>query len=153
MLRRSASANVRYALAAARVERRIRKRRVAELFKQTGLEGLEARPARRLSGGEQQRLALARALARDPSVLFLDEPGASLDPYAARAIEDVVSTMSGAGVKVVMATHDLGCARRLAGDVVFLHRGRLVETGPADEFFKCPATEEARKFLAGDLLD
>ena len=87
----------------------------------------ERRPARRLSGGEQQRLALARALARDPEVLFLDEPTASLDPAATKAIEDIVRAVTARGVKVVMSTHDLGQAKRLAGDVVLLHRGRLIE--------------------------
>ena len=108
--------------------------------------------ARRLSGGEQQRLALARALARDPAVLFLDEPAASLDPYATKAIEDVVRTVTRLGVKVVMSTHDLGQAKRISGDIVLLHRGRLIESGPAAEFFAAPRTKEARKFIAGELL-
>ena len=90
---------------------------------------LADRAARRLSGGEQQRLALARALARDPAVLFLDEPTASLDPTATKAVEDIIRAVSERNIKVVMATHDLGEARRLAGDVVMLHRGRIVETG------------------------
>ena len=126
--------------------------RIAELLVLVGLNGLERRPARRLSGGEQQRLALARALARDPAVLFLDEPTASLDPAATKAIEDIVRAVSARGVKVVMATHDLGEAKRLAGDVVLLHRGRLIENGPASEFFANPRTQEARKFIAGELL-
>ncbi len=117
-----------------------------------GLEGLERRPARRLSGGEQQRLALARALARDPAVLFLDEPTASLDPAATKAIEDIVRAITARGVKVVMSTHDLGQAKRLAGDIVLLHRGRLIESGPAADFFNAPRTEETRKFIAGELL-
>ena len=103
-----------------------------------GLDGLEDAPARRLSGGEQQRLALARALARDPAVLFLDEPTASLDPAATKAIEDIVRAVTARGVKVVMATHDLGEAKRLAGDIVLLHRGRVIENGPAEEFFAAP---------------
>jgi vitamin B12/bleomycin/antimicrobial peptide transport system ATP-binding/permease protein len=106
----------------------------------------------RLSGGEQQRLALARALARDPAVLFLDEPTASLDPQATKAIEDVVRTITARGVKVVMSTHDLGQARRIGGEIVLLHRGRVVETGPAEEFFACPRTQDARRFIAGELL-
>jgi tungstate transport system ATP-binding protein len=117
-----------------------------------GLTGLERRPARRLSGGEQQRLALARALARDPEVLFLDEPTASLDPAATKAIEDIVRAVSARGVKVVMATHDLGEAKRLAGEIVLLHRGHLIEHGPASEFFANPRTQEARRFIAGELL-
>ena len=152
MLRRSAAANVRYALAVAGVPRAERKRRTAELLSLVGLEGLEGRPARRLSGGEQQRLSLARALARDPAVLFLDEPTASLDPAATKAIEDIVRAISARGVKVVMATHDLGEAKRLAGEIVLLHRGGVIESAPAPEFFAGPRTEEARKFVAGELL-
>ena len=152
MLRRSAAANVRYALAAAHVPHAERQERTAELLELVGLDKLGDRPARRLSGGEQQRLALARALARDPAVLFLDEPTASLDPYATKAIEDIVRAVSARGVKVVMSTHDLGQAKRLAGDVVLLHRGRLIESAPAAEFFATPHTEEARKFIAGELL-
>jgi tungstate transport system ATP-binding protein len=153
MLRRSAGANIRYALAAAGVTRSDRERRIAELLSLVGLEGLAGRPARRLSGGEKQRLSLARALARDPAVLFLDEPTASLDPAATKAIEDIVRTISARGIKIVMATHDLGEARRLAGDTVLLHRGRIIESGPAERFFATPTTEEARKFIAGELLD
>jgi len=152
MLRRSTAGNVRYALAAAGVPRAARNQRAAELLALVGLDGLERRPARRLSGGEQQRLALARALARDPAVLFLDEPTASLDPAATKAIEDIVRAVTAHGVKVVMSTHDLGQAKRLAGDVVLLHRGRLIESGPASEFFAHPRTQEARTFIAGELL-
>jgi tungstate transport system ATP-binding protein len=152
MLRRSASGNIRYALRASALARAAQNRRIAELLALVGLDGLADRPARRLSGGEQQRLALARALARDPVVLFLDEPTASLDPAATAAIEDIVRAISARGIKVVMATHDLGEARRLAGDVVMLHQGRVVETGPAASFFGAPQTSEARTFLAGGLL-
>jgi len=152
MLRRRCDANVRYALDAAAVPRREQPERMAKLLDLVGLGGLEKRPARRLSGGEQQRLALARALAREPDVLFLDEPTASLDPAATKAIEDIVRAISAQGVKVVMATHDLGEARRLAGEIILLHRGAIVETAPADRFFAAPATDAARQFLAGDLL-
>ncbi|MFZ0621394.1 MAG: ATP-binding cassette domain-containing protein [Pseudolabrys sp.] len=152
MLRRTVTANLHYALAAANVPRARRDERTAELLALVGLDELGDRPARRLSGGEQQRLALARALARDPAVLFLDEPTASLDPYTTKAIEDLVRLVSARGVKVVMSTHDIGEAKRLAGDIVLLHRGRLIENTPAPEFFSTPHTEEARKFIAGDLL-
>src|SRR3954451_20706799 len=120
MLRRTAAANVAYALGA-RDEAR-----VLELLDRVGLGALADRPARRLSGGEQQRLALARALARDPEILFLDEPTASLDPAATKAIEDIIRAVSQRGIKVVMATHDLGEARRLGGEIVLLHRGRAI---------------------------
>lgn len=150
MLRRSAAANVAYALEAA--DRRADRATVARLLTEVGLAGMGDRPARRLSGGEQQRLALARALARDPAVLFLDEPTASLDPASTKAVEDIITRIAEAGVKIVMATHDLGQARRLAGDVVFLAKGRLIERAPAQSFFTAPSTTEARRFLAGDLV-
>jgi tungstate transport system ATP-binding protein len=152
MLRRSAAANVRYALAAARCPRALRQRRLADLLDLVALADLAGRPARRLSGGEQQRLALARALAKAPDVLFLDEPTASLDPAATKAIEDLVGAIAARGIKVVMATHDLGEARRLAGEVVLMHRGRIVEHAPADAFFSRPQTAEGAKFIAGELL-
>ncbi len=151
MLRRSAEGNVRYALSAG-IPRTKRKERAAELLALVGLDKLGQRPARRLSGGEQQRLALARALARDPAILFLDEPTASLDPHATKTIEDIIRAVSARGVKVVMSTHDLGQAKRLAGDIVLLHRGRLIEAAPVDAFFAKPRTQEARKFIAGELL-
>ena len=152
MLRRSAEGNIRYALSAAGVARSERAARAAELLALVGLSELGDRPARKLSGGEQQRLALARALAKEPQVLFLDEPTASLDPAASKAVEDVIRAVTARGIKVVMATHDLGSARRLAGDVVLLHRGRIVETADAATFFANPATPEARAFVAGELL-
>jgi tungstate transport system ATP-binding protein len=152
MLRRSALGNVRYALKAAGVPRAARQARALELLGLVGLAALAERPARRLSGGEQQRLALARALAKEPEVLFLDEPTASLDPAATKAIEDIIRAVAARGIKVVMATHDLGEARRLAGDIVLMHRGRIVESGPAEPFFAAPRSDDARKFLAGELL-
>jgi len=152
MLRRTASGNIRYALRASGMARAEQQSRIDDLLALVGLEQLGDRPARRLSGGEQQRLALARALARDPAILFLDEPTASLDPAATKAIEDIVRAVSQRGIKVVMATHDLGEARRLADDIVMLHRGRVIEAGPASSFFNTPQTGEARTFLAGELL-
>jgi tungstate transport system ATP-binding protein len=152
MLRRSTAGNISYALAAAGVPRAARRARIAELMALVGLDGLGDRPARRLSGGEQQRLALARALAREPDVLLLDEPTASLDPAATKAIEDIVRAVTARGIKVMMSTHDLGQARRLAGEVVLLHRGRLIERAPAEAFFANPQTDEARRFSAGELL-
>jgi tungstate transport system ATP-binding protein len=148
MLRRSAADNVAYAL----TSRVSRAERVATLLARVGLSHLADRPARRLSGGEQQRLALARALARDPEVLFLDESTASLDPASTKAVEDIVQATAQSGVKIVMATHDLGQARRLAGDIVFLMRGRVIEHAPAAQFFAAPASPEAAAFLRGELV-
>jgi tungstate transport system ATP-binding protein len=152
MLRRSAGSNIRYALATAGVPRALRAKRTSELLAQVGLEAVADRPARRLSGGEQQRLALARALAKEPDVLFLDEPTASLDPAATKAVEEVIRAVSARGIKVVMSTHDLGEARRLAGEVVLIHSGRVIESAAAETFFNTPRTPAAKAFIAGELL-
>jgi tungstate transport system ATP-binding protein len=97
-------------------------------------------------------LALARALARDPAVLFLDEPTASLDPAATQSIEELVREVAARGVKIVMTTHDLGEAERLAGEVVLLHRGAVAECGPVSQLFGSPQTDTTRRFIAGQLL-
>lgn len=152
MLRRTAAANVAYALAQAGTPHNCRARRVAALLERVGLSDLAQRPARRLSGGEQQRLALARALARDPEILLLDEPTANLDPAATRSVEEIVLMAAQSGIKIVMASHDLGQVRRLAGDVIFLVRGALRERGRAQDFLDHPSTPEAAAFVRGDLV-
>ncbi len=152
MLRRTAAENIRYSLRAAQAPRARESQRIDELLAMVGLEALGQRPARSLSGGEQQRVALARALARSPEVLLLDEPTASLDPAATKIVEDLLRTVAADGIKVIMSTHDLGEARRLAGDIIMLHQGRLLERGSADRFFNSPLTAEAAVFLAGELL-
>jgi len=152
MLRRSVEANVLHALAAAGVagpERRERCRTALERF---GLSERAGQAARLLSGGEQQRLAIARAWALRPELLFLDEPTSQLDPAATRQIETLLAGLVAEGITVLMSTHDLGQARRLASRVLFLHRGRLITDAPAADFFTGPASPEARAFLAGELL-
>jgi tungstate transport system ATP-binding protein len=151
MLRRSARANVAYALQLAGIPRPQRDALVREALESVGLAHLGHRPARVLSGGEQQRLALARAWALHPEVLFLDEPTASLDPGATREIESVIRAFDAAGTKIVMATHNLGQARRLGDEILFLNRGRLVEHAPVDQFFSQPKTAEAAAFIRGEL--
>jgi tungstate transport system ATP-binding protein len=151
MLRRSARANVAYALKIAGVSEEKRAALVSEALEGVGLSHLAARPARVLSGGEQQRLALARAWALHPEVLFLDEPTASLDPSATREIEAVIRAFDAAGTKIVMATHNLGQARRLGDEIVFLDRGRLVERAPVEQFFSQPQTAQAAAFIKGEL--
>jgi len=152
MLRRTAAANIEYALASVDVSRDIWKQRTAELLAMVGLSGFGERPARKLSGGEQQRLALARALARNPEVLFLDEPTAALDPYSTKAVEDVLVAIAAKNIKIVMSTHYLGEARRLAGDIAFLNHGRIAETGASADFFNAPKTSDGQRFIAGELL-
>jgi tungstate transport system ATP-binding protein len=149
MLRRSALANVVYALKIARVENAARL--ALDALKEVGLAHLAHRPARVLSGGEQQRLALARAWALHPEVLFLDEPTASLDPSATREVETIIRAFDASGTKIVMATHNLGQARRLGDEVLFIHQGRLVERAPVDRFFTQPASAEAAAFIKGEL--
>ena len=151
LLRRSALANVTYALKLAHVPRAERERVALEALDSVGLARLASRPARVLSGGEQQRLALARAWALHPEVLFLDEPTANLDPTATREIERVIQAFDAAGTKIVMATHNLGQARRLGDEVLFLHQGRLVERAPVERFFSRPASPEASAFIKGEL--
>ena len=151
LLRRSALANIAYALAVARVPTEQRDARAREALRRAGLDALAAHPARVLSGGEQQRVALARVWALNPEVLFLDEPTANLDPGATHEIERVVGAKHAAGTKIVMVTHNLGQARRLGDEILFLHQGRLLESAPADRFFKQPASPEAGQFLEGEL--
>jgi tungstate transport system ATP-binding protein len=152
MLRRTVAANVAFALDQVGVTDRLRAARIAELLDRVDLSDLAQRQARRLSAGEQQRLALARALARDPELLLLDEPTASLDPAATRSVEQIVQTAAQSGIKIVMASHDLGQVRRLAGDVVFLVRGTLGGQGSVSDFFCNPSTDAAAAFVRGDLI-
>jgi tungstate transport system ATP-binding protein len=152
MLRRTVAANVQFALAHAGAPRGTRHLRTLALLDRVGLAELANRPARRLSSGEQQRLALARALARDPELLLLDEPTANLDPAATRAVEDIVLQAAQSGIKIVMATHDLGQVRRLAGDVIFLVRGSVCERRLVTDFFDDPLMPETVSFLRGDLV-
>ena len=151
MLRRSALANITYALELARVPRAEREALAFEALESVGLPHLAQRPARVLSGGEQQRLALARAWALHPEVLFLDEPTASLDPGATREIETVIRAFDAAGTKIIMATHNLGQTRRVGDEVLFLHEGRLAERAPVADFFARPATTEAADFIKGEI--
>jgi tungstate transport system ATP-binding protein len=151
MLRRSALANVVYALCIAGVSRGEREERALAALRVVGLEAHARQSARVLSGGEQQRLALARVWALRPEVLFLDEPTANLDPGSTHEIERIVLDLHAAGTKIVMVTHNLGQARRLGDEILFLHEGRLVERAPAERFLKRPESAEAARFLEGEL--
>ena len=122
------------------------------LLREVHLNDKAKQPARRLSGGEQQRLALARALLTKPRILLLDEPTASLDPGSVLIIERLIQQAADAGVKVIFVSHDIGQAKRLASDVVFLHQGKITEHTSAQIFFDQPASREAQAYLAGELL-
>jgi tungstate transport system ATP-binding protein len=152
MLRRSVAANVDYALKLRGMAAAERRAAVEDALGHTGLRRLADNPARVLSVGEQQKLALARAWALQPEVLFLDEPTASLDPTATHAVEQIINAIDAAGTRIVMTTHDLGQARRLGDEVMFLNRGRLLEKTPAERFFSEPENDLAQAFLKGELL-
>jgi tungstate transport system ATP-binding protein len=151
MFRRSALGNLRFALALAGVAASERDRRAREALDRVGLASIAQQPARVLSGGEQQRLALARAWMLAPEVLFLDEPTANLDPGSTREIERLVAAIHATGTTIVMVTHNLGQAQRLADEILFLHGGRLAERASAAGFFRQPATAEAAAYLEGEL--
>lgn len=151
MLRRSALANVTYGLKLAGVPHAARLRAAAEALDRVGLAHLADQPARVLSGGEQQRLAIARAWALRPDLLLLDEPTANLDPKATQAIEAVIQAVHEAGTKVVLITHNLGQAHRLGDEVVFLAAGRVVEQAPVAQFMKFPESPEAVTFINGEM--
>jgi len=151
MLRRSALANVLYGMELAGISRTERELRARDVLEVVGLAAVADRPARVLSGGEQQRLALARAWALNPEVLFLDEPTANLDPGATRDIEGIIAQIHASGTKIIMTTHNLGQARRLADEILFLHHGRLVERAAVAQFFEQPASSEAASFIKGEL--
>jgi tungstate transport system ATP-binding protein len=149
MLRRSVAANLDFVLKPR--GGRYRERR-DQLLRQAGLYPLRDRPARLLSGGEQQKLALARALATEPEVLLLDEPCASIDAASTQQIEDQLRQARKRGIKIILVTHDTGQARRLADDVVFLYHGRVLEYSAATVFFDAPASPEAKAYLEGRIV-
>jgi len=151
LLRRTVRDNLLHVLRVKGVPRSERQALVDAALEQAGLAGLGARAARTLSGGQQQRLAIARAFVLKPKVLLLDEPTTNLDPAAARGVEELIGAIGAAGTKILMTTHDIAQARRLAGDVMFLSDGRLLEHAPAAEFFTSPKDPVAAGFLAGEL--
>jgi len=151
LLRRSVRDNIEHVLRVCRFSRSERDRRARQGLELGGLTALAQRPARALSGGEQQRLALARAWAVRPEILILDEPCTSLDPGATREVERIITEFYQTGTKIIMATHDLGQARRLADEILFMHAGTIVEASAADEFFIAPRSPEGRAFMSNRL--
>lgn len=152
LLRRSVSENIHYPLKLRKVPKPERVALTEEALALAGLGRLRDHPARVLSFGEQQKLAVARAWALKPQVLFLDEPTASLDPAATHSIEELIRATHEQGAKIIMTTHDLSQARRIADEVLFLFRGRLLERAPVDQFFENPQNDLAQAFLKGELL-
>ena len=148
LLRRTAIENLRFVAR----QRRIPEDASVAWLDKVGLSPLARQPARRLSGGEQQRLALARALMTEPSILFLDEATSNLDPASVQMIEAITKEAADGGTKIIAVTHDIGQARRLADDILFMARGRIVEEGDAGRFFSKPQSGEARAYLDGRIV-
>ena len=149
MLRRSVAANIDFAIKLRGVTSHDQRQ---QALSAVDLANKADQPAKSLSGGEQQRLALARALTTDPEILFLDEPTANLDPASTAAIEKIMRAAHEDGTKIVLVSHDLGQARRLAHEIIFMHRGRIIEQTPATQFFNAPVSKQANDFLAGRLV-
>ncbi len=152
MLRRSVADNLRYPLQLRKTPRDTVETCVADWASRIGLQDLLKLSATRLSGGEKQRLALARALIRRPEVLFLDEPCANLDGASTRDIERLLEEAQQAGTRIIMTTHDLGQAKRLATDAIFMLHGCIKEAAPAEAFFDAPQTSELQAFFRGDII-
>ncbi len=153
MMRRSVLDSLAYPLIIHGMARAEARAHAADWLEKVGLQAVGAKQATVLSGGEGQKLALARALIRKPQVLFLDEPCANLDGRAMREIETILMETRAQGTRILMATHDMGQAKRLANDVLFVCHGRIVESAPASTFFTTPETSEARAFLRGDIVE
>lgn len=152
LLRRSVAGNLKHALGIRGIPAAQRVSLVDQALQAAGLASIARQSARTLSGGEQQRLAIARAWVLRPEVLLLDEPTANLDPEATRAIEELILAFESTGARIIMTTHDIGQARRLASEILFLHQGRLLEHSAAPRFFAGPANAAAARFIGGGLL-
>lgn len=152
LLGRSALSNIVFALRAGGTDRSLARKLARQALETAGLGYLASRSSQVLSGGEKQRVALARALCLEPDILFLDEPTASLDPASTLAIEQAISAAAARGTPVVLVTHDIAQARRLASEVIFMNGGRVIEAAPGQQFFARPASAEARAYLAGKIV-
>jgi len=153
ILRRSVAQNLAYPLNLVGLSKAAVADKVGKWAEHIGLGDALDRPATRLSGGEKQKLALARALIGEPEVLFLDEPCTNLDGRSTREIEDLLRAARKKGTRIIMATHDLGQARRMASDIVFLVDGCIHESGPSEQCFETPKTPALRAFLKGDIIE
>ena len=152
LLQRNVTANIDYVLRLRSMQKKERRLRTIEAMEMTGITYLENTQAYSLSAGEQQRLALARAWATDPEVMFLDEPTANLDPTATHEVENIILDIHKSGTKIIMSTHDMAQAQRIATEVIFLHKGNILERAPVKMFFQNPVSLEAKQFLQGKLL-
>ena len=152
LLRRSVEKNLLHTLSISNYPNNKKKQRIKEILKFAKLEHLAKQSARNLSIGQQQLISIMRALAIRPNFLFLDEPCANLDPQTTKIIEDLIKIVSKSGVKIIIVTHDVFQANRLANDVFFFHNGKIIEHAKTKSFFKNPKSKEAKNFQKGLLL-
>lgn len=153
LLRRSVIENLRYNLNVKNIKNKAQQDKlIDEALLKAGLKNQAGNPARLLSGGEQQKLAMARALMNKPSILFLDEPTASLDPNATLVIEDLIKEADKEGTKIILVTHDIGQAKRLAEEIIFVNQGQVSEQGPAKEMIENPKSKPAQQYFAGEIV-
>ncbi len=153
MMRRSVRDNLAYPLRLNGTSKAQATAAAEDWAERIGLSQFLDQPAPQLSGGEKQKLALARALIRTPQILFLDEPCANLDGRATREIETILKDAQASGTRILMATHDIGQAKRLADEVVFLMHGKIIESAAAATFFAGPASPQAAQLLKGDIVE
>ena len=152
MLRRTVSENLAFPLKVRQISKSVANAEVMMWAKKIGLEHKTKQQAVLLSGGEMQAIAVARALITKPKMLFLDEPTASLDGATKKTIEDILISASNDGTKIMMSTHDLGQAKRLAKDIVFMHNGIVEAHCSKEKFLTEPPSKAAKQFLAGDIV-
>jgi glutamate/aspartate transport system ATP-binding protein len=119
-----------------------------QLLERVGLLAQADTFPRQLSGGQQQRVAIARALAMDPIAMLFDEPTSALDPEMVSEVLDVMSSLAQEGMTMMIVTHEMGFARKVADRIVFMDKGKIVEDAPQAQFFEAPASGRAREFLA-----
>ena len=149
LLRRSVFENMQFVLDK---KNKLSNLEIMKLLQRVSLDTFKDKPARLLSGGEQQRLSLARALLINPSLLLLDEPTANLDPYSVNLIEEIILDENKKGKTIILTTHDMGQAKRLAKEILFFNKGKLLEQTKAINFFKKPKTKEAQSYINGKIL-
>ena len=149
LLRRSVFENMQFVLER---KNKLSNFEIMKLLQRVNLATSKDKPARLLSGGEQQRLSLARALLINPSLLLLDEPTANLDPYSLNLIEEIILDENKKGKTIILTTHDMGQAKRLAKEILFFNKGKLLEQTKAINFFKKPKTKEAQSYINGKIL-
>ena len=143
--------NLAYGLKIRKVSNEEIAKKVPEALAAVRLSGFEKRRAKKLSGGEQQRIALARAFLLDSNVLLLDEPTSNLDPNSATIIEKAIINKKSDKLIIIMATHNLNQARRMADEIIHIHNGEIVEVAKPEDFFENPKSEITRKFINGEL--